>query len=67
MVAGFALDATLVDRHITLDGPMWGTDQAASIEPVGIQALVRHIKTVEQALGDGVKCVYPEETLIREK
>ena len=66
-VAAVALGASFVERHITLDRAMWGTDQAASVEPMGLRSLVKHIRAVEQALGDGVKCIYPEEIPIREK
>ena len=55
------LGATFVERHITLDRAMWGTDQAASVEVVGFIRLVSSIRDVEKALGDGVKQVYPEE------
>lgn len=66
-VAAVALGAVLVERHITLDRAMWGTDQAASIEPHGLRTLVRHIRAIEQALGDGVKRVYEDELPIRDK
>ena len=60
-VAAVALGACLVERHITLDRAMWGTDQAASVEPGGLKRLVRDIRVIEQALGDGVKRVYDSE------
>lgn len=60
-VAAVALGACLVERHITLDRARWGSDQAASVEPVGLQRLVRDIRIVEVALGDGVKRVYDSE------
>lgn len=60
-VAAVALGATFVERHITLDRAMWGSDQAASIEPGGIIKLVKDIRKVEAALGDGVKKVYESE------
>jgi N-acetylneuraminate synthase len=56
-----ALGACLVERHITLDRAMWGSDQAASVEPQGFQHLVKYIRVTEQALGDGIKQVYPSE------
>ncbi len=56
-----ALGACMVERHITLDRSMWGSDQAASVEPEGMRRLVRDIRVVESALGDGVKQVYPGE------
>ena len=55
------LGASLIERHITLDRSMWGSDQAASIEPHGFARLVRDISVVEQAMGDGVKSVYESE------
>jgi N-acetylneuraminate synthase len=66
-VAAVALGACVVERHITLDRAMWGTDQAASVEPAGLQRLVRDIRVVERAFGDGVKHVYPSELPIRAK
>ena len=60
-LAAVALGACLVERHITLDRAMWGTDQAASVEPHGFERLVRDIRVIEAALGDGVKRVYDSE------
>ncbi len=60
-LAAVALGAVFVERHITLDRAMWGSDQAASVEVPGLQRLVRDIRIVEQALGDGVKKVYEGE------
>ena len=54
-VAAVALGACVVERHVTLDRAMWGSDHAASLEPNGIMRLVRDIRLVETALGDGVK------------
>jgi len=59
--AAVAVGASFVERHITLDRAMWGSDQAASIEPQGFMRLVRDIRVIEQALGDGVKKVYESE------
>lgn len=59
--AAVALGACFVERHITLDRAAWGTDQAASVEPQGLVRLVRDIRIIEAALGDGVKRVYPSE------
>ena len=56
-----ALGACLVERHITLDRALWGSDQAASVEPGGFERLVKYIRVTEQALGDGVKKVYSSE------
>jgi N-acetylneuraminate synthase len=66
-VAAVALGACFVERHITLDRAMWGTDQAASVEPGGLLRLVRDIRTVEGAMGDGVKHVYESEMPSRTK
>ncbi|MEW6004113.1 MAG: N-acetylneuraminate synthase family protein [Stygiobacter sp.] len=60
-LAAVALGATFVERHITLDRAMWGTDQAASVEIVGLQRLVKDIRDIEKALGDGSKKVYESE------
>jgi len=56
-----ALGACMVERHITLDRSMWGSDQSASVEPEGMRRLVRDIRVIEESLGDGVKKVYPAE------
>ena len=60
-LAAVTLGAVAVERHITLDRTMWGSDHAASLEPAGLQHLVRDIRVIEQALGDGVKRVFPGE------
>jgi len=60
-VAAVVLGASAVERHITLDRSMWGSDHAASIEPGGLERLVKYIRVVESALGDGVKHVYESE------
>ena len=59
--AAVVLGAKFIERHITLDRAMWGSDQAASIEPGGLKRLVENIRDIEKALGDGIKKVYPEE------
>jgi len=65
--AAVVLGASFVERHITLNRAMWGSDQAASIEVVGVQRLVSNIRTIEKALGDGVKKVYDSELPARKK
>ena len=60
-LAAVALGATFIERHITLDRAMWGSDQAASVEPGGLARLVRDIRVVEDSLGDGVKKVYDSD------
>lgn len=59
--AAVALGACFVERHFTLDRAMWGSDQAASVEPEGFRRLVRDIRDIEKALGDGIKKVYASE------
>lgn len=59
--------AVAVERHITLDRTLWGSDQAASIEPAGIHRLVRDIKIAKECLGDGKKVVYKSEQPIIKK
>lgn len=65
--AAAVLGACLIERHITLDRAMWGSDQAASVEPHGMARLVRDIRVIERALGDGVKRVYESERPILER
>lgn len=60
-VAAVALGAAVIERHLTLDRAMWGSDQAASIEPHGFARLVKDVTAVQQALGDGVKRVFDSE------
>ena len=60
-LAAVALGAVMVERHITLDRDMWGSDQQASLEPQQFVELVRDIRTIERAMGDGVKRVMPGE------
>ena len=66
-VAAVVLGACVIERHITLDRAMWGTDQSASIEPQGLHRLVRDIRKVEAARGDGIKRVYDSELPIMQK
>lgn len=66
-VAAVALGACLVERHITLDRAMWGSDQAASVEPHGFERLVKYIRVVEKAMGNGTKEVYPSELPIMQR
>ncbi len=60
-VAAVAMGACIVERHITLDRAMWGSDQAASLEPNGITRLVRDIRLIERSMGDGNKRVLERE------
>lgn len=65
--AAVSLGATFVERHITLDRSMWGSDQAASVEVGGFMRLVSNIRDIEKSLGDGVKRVYETELKARER
>jgi len=62
-----AMGACVVERHITLDRAMWGSDQAASLGPSGIIRLVRDIRLLETSMGDGVKRVAERELPIIKK
>lgn len=66
-LAAVALGAKVIERHITLDRSMWGTDQAASVETIGLVKLVRDIRIVEEAMGDVKKKVVPEELEVEKK
>jgi N-acetylneuraminate synthase len=66
-LAAAALGACIIERHITLDRAMWGSDQAASVEPQGFSRLVRDVRAIESALSDGVKRVYDSELEVRQK
>jgi len=66
-VAAVALGACVIERHLTLDRAMWGSDQAASVEPHGFARLVRDIRSVELAMGDGVKRVLEDEIPVMQK
>ncbi len=66
-LAAVARGADALERHITLDRAMWGSDHAASVEPQGLQRLVRDVRVIEKALGDGIKKVYDSELPVRAK
>lgn len=66
-VCAVALGACVVERHITLDRTMWGSDQAASLEPKGFELMIRDIRVFEQALGDGEKRILDREIPIKKK
>lgn len=65
--AAVTLGATFVERHITLDRAMWGSDQAASVEIAGLHRLIGNIRDIEKSLGDGIKKVYESEMSQRNK
>jgi N-acetylneuraminate synthase len=66
-VAAVALGASVVERHLTMDRAMWGSDHAASLEPNGMTRMIRDIRLIETAMGDGVKRVYGREIPIIKK
>lgn len=66
-LAAATLGACFIERHITLDRAMWGSDQASSVEPPGFARLVRDIRVIEKAMGDGIKRVYPSELPARKR
>lgn len=66
-LAAVAMGACVVERHITLDRTMWGSDHAASVEPQGFRKLARDVRIIEKAMGDGVKVVYEREKPIIDK
>jgi len=66
-IASICLGATIIERHITIDRTMWGTDQMCSVEPQGLIKLVRGVKELQGALGDGKKVVTETEKPIRDK
>ena len=65
--AAVAMGACFVERHLTLDRAMWGTDQAASVEVGGFLRLVQNIRDIERAFGDGIKRVHTSELASRTK
>jgi N-acetylneuraminate synthase len=65
--AAAAMGAVFIERHITLDRAMWGTDQAASVEIMGLYRLVSNIRDIEKSLGDGIKKVYMSELGVMKK
>jgi N-acetylneuraminate synthase len=66
-VAAATLGACFIERHLTLDRAMWGSDHAASVEPGGFSRLVRDIRVIEAAMGDGVKRVYESEVPVMKR
>jgi len=65
--AAAALGVTSLERHITLDRAMYGSDQSASVEPAGLRQLVGAVRKIEQAMGDGEKRIIEEEVPIARK
>lgn len=66
-VLSVQLGASSVERHITVDRTLWGSDQAASLEPEGLRRMVRDIREVRTILGNGEKVVYDSEIPIKKK
>ena len=66
-VSAVLLGASSIERHITLDRSMYGSDQAASLEPQGLDRLVRDIRGIDQILGDGIKRIWPSEIPVMKK
>jgi N-acetylneuraminate synthase len=66
-ISAVILGATSIERHITLDRSMYGSDQAASLEPVGLKRVVNDIRRIETILGDGEKRVWPSEIPVMKK
>lgn len=66
-VASVYLGASIIERHITLDRTMWGTDHMSSVEPQGLIKLVKGIRELEQAYGDGIITVTESEKIIKNK
>lgn len=66
-LAAVALGACIVERHVTLNRTMWGSDHAASLEPHGLKKLVKYIRATEMSLGDGEKRLYDSEVPIMKK
>ncbi len=62
-----ALGAMVIERHITLDHTMWGTDQSSSVEPMGMDMLYKRIRNAKQILGDGIKRITESEIIVRKK
>ena len=62
-----ALEQKVIERHVTLDRSMWGSDQSASVEMQGFSKLIRDIRNFEEAYGDGNKVVYDDELPILQK
>lgn len=61
------LGAASVERHVTIDRTLWGSDQAASLEPEGLRRMVRDIREVKTVLGDGKKVLYDSEVPVKKK
>ena len=65
--AAVMVGANVIERHITLDRAMWGSDQAASLEPAAFERLIKYVRELDVILGDGIKKVYDSELPIIKK
>ena len=66
-VLSVAMGACMVERHITMDRALWGSDQAASLETNGVRIMVRDIRSIPVCMGNGEKILYPSEIPVMEK
>ena len=66
-IAAASLGASSLERHITLDRAMYGSDQASSVEPNGLKTLIQNVRKIEKAMGDGVTRQIPEEMEVAKK
>jgi N-acetylneuraminate synthase len=66
-IVAVVLGANSIERHITLGRSMYGSDQAASLEPIGLERLVKNIRAMDQLYGDGIKKVWPSEIPVLKK
>jgi len=66
-ITAIMMGATSIERHVTLDRSMYGSDQSASLESAGLLRLVRDIRTIETLLGDGKKRIWPSELPAKKK
>ena len=66
-IVAVVLGANSIERHITLGRSMYGSDQAASLEPIGLERLVKNIRAIDQLYGDGIKKVWPSEIPVLKK
>jgi len=66
-VCAVVVGATSIERHITLDRSLYGSDQSASLEPIGLIRMVRDVRRIESIMGDGVKRIWDSEVPVRKK
>lgn len=66
-IVAVTLGASVLERHITLDRSMWGTDHAASLEPAGLKQLVGAIRKIPETIGSGIRTTIPGEEAVAKK